>query len=284
MPGKALAHGLGADYLEQDIVASRDGALLVLHDLWLDDVSDVTEHFPRRCRDDGHFYCVDFDLAEIQKLRFGERLDLTTGIEKYPHRFSRAAGGFRVVTLDEEIRFIQGLNASTGRTVGIYPEVKEPRWHLEQGIDLTSLVVDTLDRHGYLEEGSGAYLQCLDAQALREVRRRAGTTLQIIQLLGSSTVVDATSLRTVAEYANGIGPSIKLIWRESREGEGYHLSDLVSVAHDLGLVVHPYTFRIDDLPVNCANFDELLRVFITKLGVDGLFTDFTDQVARFIRA
>lgn len=281
---KALAVGLGADYLEQDIVASRDGALLVLHDLWLDDVSNVAGRFPGRCRADGHFYCIDFDLDEIRTLRFGERLDPATGKEKYPGRFGRASGGFTVVTLDEEIRFIRGLSASSGRLIGIYPEIKAPQWHTEQGIDLTSQVIDTLDRHGYLEQGSRVYLQCVDAATLRAARQRAGDALPIIQLLGSDTVVDAALLPGVAEYANGIGPSIELIWRgKNRRGQP-DLSDLVGSAHALGLEVHPYTFRIDRLPADCTEFTELLRVFITDLGVDGLFTDFTDHVAGYIRS
>ncbi len=283
LAAKALAHGLGADYLEQDVVASRDGALLVLHDLWLDDVSDVADRFPDRSRDDGHFYCIDFNLEEIRTLRFGERIDPATGAEKFPGRFAREAGTFEVITLDEEIRFIKGLNASTGHTVGIYPEIKEPQWHMEQGIDLASLVIDTLEGHGYLTEGSRVYLQCFDAQTLKTARQRVGPALPIIQLLSSSTKVDAELLRDVAGYATGIGPSMKLIWRGLKPDGRHDLTDLVKVAHDLGLDVHPYTFRIDQLPDGCTEFAELLRVFIADLGVDGLFTDFTEQVAEFRR-
>jgi glycerophosphoryl diester phosphodiesterase len=284
LAAKALAHGFGADYLEQDIVASRDGALLILHDLWLEEVADVAARFPGRSRADGHFYCIDFDLDEIRTLQFGERANPDTGAEKFSGRFARAAGEFRVVTLDEEIRFIRGLNASTGRTVGIYPEIKAPQWHAEQGIDLTALVIDALDGYGYLEEGSRIFLQCFDAETLKDVRRRTGPVLPIIQLLNSRTTVDATSLREVAEYSNGIGPSMKLIWRGKLSDGRNDLSDLVSVAQGCGLEVHPYTFRADDLPDGCNDFNELLRLFITDLGVDGLFTDFADRVANYIRA
>jgi len=282
LAAKALAFGLGADYLEQDVVACRGGTLLVLHDTWLDDVADVAARFPGRARDDGRHYCIDFDLDEIRALRFGERVDPATGTEKFPGRFARSAGGFGVVTLDEEIRFIQGLNASTGRTVGLYPEIKAPQWHAEQGIDLAALVIDALDGHGYLEQGSRVYLQCFDADTLRMVRRRTGPALPIIQLLSSSTMVDAALLRAIAGYANGIGPSMKLILRGMKPDGRHDLSGLVSVAQSLGLEVHPYTFRADQLPDSCADFDALLRLFITNLGVDGLFTDFTDRVAHFI--
>jgi len=284
LAAKALAFGLGADYLEQDVIISRDGALLILHDLWLDEVSDVAQRFPGRNRPDGRHYCIDFDLDEIRSLQFGERTDPATGKEKFPGRFTRAAGSFRVVTLDEEIRFIQGLNASTGRTVGIYPEIKMPQWHAEQGIDLATLVLDRLESYGYLEQGSRIYLQCFDADTLRTVRRRAGPALPLIQLLSSRTMPDAALLGEIAGYANGIGPSLKLIWRGIRADGRYDLTNLVDEAHARGLEVHPYTFRVDELPDGCTDFDELLRLFISDLGIDGLFTDFTDRAARVIQA
>jgi glycerophosphoryl diester phosphodiesterase len=283
LAAKALAHGLGADYLEQDVVASRDGELLILHDVWLDEVSDVAARFPGRSRADGRHYCIDFDLDEIRSLQFGERIDPATGIEKFPGRFPRKAGGFKVVTLDEEIRFIHGLNASTGRNVGIYPEIKAPQWHVEQGIDLAKLVIDALDAHGYLKQDRRIYLQCFDAETLSRVRQRVGMALPIIQLLNSSTKIDINLLRDIAGYANGIGPSMKLIMYGTQPDGSYHLSDLVSQAHGVGLEVHPYTFRVDQMPEGCSDFDALLRLYITDLGVDGLFTDFTDQVAQFIR-
>lgn len=282
LAAKALAHGLGADYLEQDIVASRDGALLVLHDVWLDEVSDVAACFPGRSRADGRHYCIDFDLDEIRSLQFGERIDPATGREKFPERFTRAAGSFKVVTLDEEIRFIHGLNASTGRNVGLYPEIKAPQWHVEQGVDLTALLIDALDAHGYLQQGSRIYLQCFDVETLSNVRQRVGTALPIIQLLSSSTKIDTELLRATAGYANGIGPSMKLIMRGTQPDGSFDLSDLVSQAHRVGLEVHPYTFRVDQMPEGCNDFDALLRIFINDLGVDGLFTDFTDRVAQFI--
>ncbi len=279
LASKALAYGLGADFLEQDLVASRDGELLVLHDLWLDDVCDVAERFPARRRADGHFYCIDFDLAEIRSLRFGERCEPATGTEKFPGRFPRSAGGFGVVTFDEEIRFVQGLNASTGRNVGIYPEIKAPQWHAEQGVDLTRSVTEALDRHGYLEPGSRIFLQCFDADTLRSVRARVGPRLPIIRLLSSRLPVNAAQLRDIATYADGIGPSLKLILRGVGADGAYDLSELVTQAHALGLAVHPYTFRADDLPAGIDDFDALLDLFIHDLGVDGLFTDFTDRVA-----
>ena len=282
LAAKALAYGMGADFLEQDVVASRNGELLVLHDLFLDAVSDVADKFPTRARADGHFYCIDFDLNEIHTLNFGERLDPVTGELRYAGRFPRNAGMFPAVTLRQEIRFVQGLNKATGRRVGIYPELKHAAWHREQGIDLTEKVLELLDHFGYLTRGGDpVFLQCFDSDELKQVHKSVGPGLPVIQLLDSKTDVDSQLLQEISEYAAGIGPSIKLIYRGKCEGGEPQLSALVEMAHDTGLAVHPYTFRADDLPVGIDDFNELLELFILNLRVDAIFTDFTDRVADF---
>jgi glycerophosphoryl diester phosphodiesterase len=281
LPAKALAFGMGADYLEQDVVASRDGELLVLHDLVLDDVSDVEAKFPGRRREDGQFYCIDFDLEEIRTLQFAERIDSGTARVRFPGRFPREAGGFPVATMSDELRFIEGLNQATGRKVGIFTEIKAPAWHREQGIDLSGKVLATLDDFGYLDECAPLLLACFDADELKKIRKQVGAGLAIIQLLSSKTTVDGDVLRDIATYANGIGPSIQLIYQGKNGAGEPHLTDLVQEAQDLGLAVHPYTFRADMLPAGMDSFQELLDLFIVQLQVNGLITDFTDRVVEF---
>lgn len=275
---KALAYAMGADYLEQDVIATRDGQLVVLHDLHLDDVSDVHERFPGREREDGRSYCLDFDLDELRQLRFHERIDPVTGAMRYPTRYPIAAGGFRVVTLDEEIAFVDALNRSTGREVGIYPEIKEPGWHREQGFDLGEAVLDVLERHGYLEPKRKIFLQCFEAASLRAARSRAGPELPIIQLISSRTEVTTALLTQIATYASGIGPSLRLIYH-GRDGQGeYKLSPVVPQAQALGLEVHPYTLRADDLPEGIDSFEELLKLLVINYCIEGIFTDQCDRV------
>lgn len=278
---KALAYGMGADFLEQDVIATRDGELVVLHDLELDAVSDVREKFPGRERADGRPYCFDFDLAELRTLRFHERVVPVTGAARYPGRYPPGVGGFSVSTLAEEMAFVDALNRSTGRDVGIYPEIKAPEWHLENGFDLGAAVVDALAVGGYLEPGRRLYLQCFDPATLKAARASVGPGLPVIQLLSSRTNVTGELLRDVAGYADGIGPSLKLVYRGKDSTGDALLTGLVEDAQALGLVVHPYTLRVDDLPAGIESFAELLDVIVARAGADAVFTDFTDRVASY---
>ena len=115
---KTLAYGLGADYLEQDVVATRDSELVVLHDLTLNDVTDVAQRFPDRTRNDGLHYVVDFTLAELKQLTLFERRIAGRDAPKYPGRFPAGVGAGSIATLEEELRLIQGLNRSTGSAAG----------------------------------------------------------------------------------------------------------------------------------------------------------------------
>ena len=123
LPSKALAYQQGADYLEQDLVMTKDDRLIVLHDHFLDRVTDVAEKFPGRARADGRFYAIDFTLAEIKSLKFTEGFDIKDGekVAVYPLRFPLWASDFRIHTFEEELEFIQGLNKTMKRNVGIYP-------------------------------------------------------------------------------------------------------------------------------------------------------------------
>lgn len=269
---------MGADYLEQDIIATRDGALVVMHDITLDNVTNVAEQYPQRARADGHFYCIDFDLEEIRTLKASERRG-ADGKRKYPDRFSLNAGRFEIVTLEEEIRFIQGLNMSTGRTVGIYPEIKDPQWHLSEGFDLTENIVHLLQRYGYRSADDPIYLQCFDQQELIRVEKEFGLRVKLIQLMRATE--DLPPLEEIARYAKGIGPSIRLLY--DGKSAGQELTSLVSDAHEAGLAVHAYTLRADRLPDGLASFDAALELLVAQGGIDGLFTDFPDLVIKWLQ-
>src|SRR5690606_21781422 len=151
LPAKAMAYAMGADYIEQDVVMTRDDQLIVIHDITLDRTTNVAERFPGRAREDGHYYAVDFTLEEIRSLQLSEGFVVEDGQkwQIYPQRFPMGTSDFRVHTLVQEIELVQGLNRSTGRTVGIYPEIKSPAFHLAEGKDLGRAVIAVLKQYGY---------------------------------------------------------------------------------------------------------------------------------------
>ena len=288
LEAKALAYGMGADYLEQDVVVSRDDRLVVLHDIHLEHVTDVAERFAGRARADGRYYVRDFDLDELRTLTVRERSRDAAGRKPvFPGRFPARTGRFRIATLGEELAMIAGLNRATGREVGIYPEIKRPAGHRAEGVDCAALLLAALARHGYEGPDARAWVQCFDPLELRRVREELGSRLPLVQLIGENdwgesgadyaAMQGEAGLREVASYADGVGPWLRQLYRpEPINGEPVS-TGFVSRAHAAGLVVHPYTFRADSLEPGFEDFEAMVRWFASALDVDGLFTDFPDR-------
>ena len=291
MPAKAMAYAMQADYLEQDVVATRDDQLVVLHDIHLDRVTDVAERFADRSRDDGRYYVRDFDLDEIRRLNVTERLT-GSGAPVYPGRFPPRTGHFRIHTLGEELQLVDGLNRATGKATGVYPEIKRPAWHRHEGFDISVAVLDELARQGYEDADDNVYLQCFDADEVLRIRHELDCKLRIVQLSGendwSESATDYQALRTpdgIAELArtvDGIGPGLKQLYTLDGPDVQPASTGLTQLAQDAGLKVHPYTFRADELPPGFTCFEGLVRYFREDLRVDGVFTDFPDRVNRLL--
>lgn len=276
LEAKQLAHEMGADYLEQDVVASRDDELIVLHDIHLDRVTDVALRYPDRSRNDGRYYVRDLDLAELRDLRAWERMD-ENGNAVYPGRFPAQRGDFGISTLAEEIEFIQDLNRKTGKDVGIYPEIKRPNWHRSEGVDIAPHLLEILADFGYKSHNDPVYVQCFDDAELRRLRDEFDCPFKLVQLIGDSDFEEMFmphGMRDLARTVDVIGPSILHL---------LHSNDIVKIAHAEGLAVHPYTFRADELPPGFATFEELVRYFVSDIGIDGLFTDFPDQALALLQ-
>ncbi|MEH6633888.1 MAG: glycerophosphodiester phosphodiesterase [Halioglobus sp.] len=297
LAAKALAHAMGADFLEQDVVLSRDGVPIILHDIHLESTTDVAQHFPQRARPDGRFYAMDFTMDEIRQLRVHERSTRDAAgreVAVFPDRFPFGPGLFRIPTLAEEIDLITGLDQSRGCSTGLYIELKSPNRHKAAGLDLAGAILDVLADKGYADRPQQVYLQCFDDNTLRHLRHERKSPLPLIQLIGENdwgddSTVDYNYLQTpqgladIASYAHGIGPWIKQIYLGNNSDGRAIVSTLVAQAQAAGLLVHPYTFRQDELPEGIGSFTELLEIFITQVGVDGLFTDFPDLVNNYLQ-
>ncbi|MFG0335512.1 MAG: glycerophosphodiester phosphodiesterase [Maioricimonas sp. JB049] len=295
LEAKAMAHAMGADYIEQDVVLTSDGIPVVLHDIHLDTVTDVRKRFPDRHRADGRFYALDFTLAEIRTLNATERVNHKTGKAVYPTRFPARTSRFEVPSLADEIELIQGMNRSTGRIAGIYPEIKQPGWHRKQGHDISKIVLDVLHKYGYRTKNDPVFVQCFEEDELRRIREELGGEMRLVQLVsGGSTVARAATamppdsdtldreLQRFAEFADGVGPALSAIIPGLTPEGSPQITPFVKRAHAAGLVVHTWTFRSDAMPEFCDDMQTLLGWYIDDAQIDGLFTDFPDQPVRFL--
>jgi glycerophosphoryl diester phosphodiesterase len=250
LPGYALAYGLGAHWIELDVVLTHDRIPIALHDLTLERTTNVADVFPGRQRSDGKFYAADFTLTEIRQLDIVERFE-----KRYPAKFAT----FRVPSLREVVELVVGLNKSTGCRVGIYPELKDP----SRQPGLAQRILKVLDGFDLPK-----LIQSFDATALESL----DTSIPRVQLLGRAPTTER--LDHIATYAAAIGPAKSLI---------YTNPDLVTLANDRGLAVHAYTLRADWLGEGFSSFDEEVQTLV-QLGVDGFFTDHPDQAALAVGA
>lgn len=279
MESKAMAYAMQPDYIEQDVVLSKDNIPVVIHDIRLDDVSDVRNKFPNRKRADGHFYVIDFTFKELQTLTITERFDPVSQQQRYPKRFPKGKSSFRLHSLAQEIELIQGLNRSTGNDIGIYPEIKKPSFHHKEGKDISAIVLHVLTSYGYTSKEDKCMLQCFDAKELQRVRETLHSDLFLVQLIEFEE--QTKNLTQYASYANGIGPWYKQLLT-NKEGAAFRFTPLVADAHELGLQVHPYTFRADALD-EFSSFQEMVDVLLYQAGADGGFTDFPDAMRALLK-
>jgi len=270
----AMAYAMGAAYVEQDLVMTKDGVMICRHDITLESTTNIAEVFPDRYRmvsGRKRWYASDFTLEEIKSLKARERL---------PNRFRQDSEGFTVPTFEEAIQLVQELNKRTGRNVGIYPETKSPTWHAQQGLAMEKPLLDMLKKYGYEGRDAKVYIQSFEQGNLKEIRFVHGSDLPIVQLINRADWTTETFLDDIATYADGIGPSKRLI--EDADCNLIDKNALVERAHARGLVVHPYTFQADNLAACYKTAEEELRQFYFTYKVDGLFTDFADIAARVI--
>ena len=279
LPAKAMSYAMNVDYIEQDIVLSKDNVPIVIHDIHLETVTDVAVKFPDRNRNDGRYYVIDFSFEELKQLNVSERYDSKNKQAIYPNRFPLNSSTFKLHSLTEEIELIQGLNKSTGKNIGIYPEIKEPVFHKNEGKDISKIVLKVLTDYGYKDKNDKCILQCFNVDELKRIRFQLKSELFLVQLIEFKE--DEKRLEEFSKYADGIGPWIQQIIKGKDENGKWQFSKLVSNAHHYNLKVHAYTFRADELG-DFKTFEELLSTALFEANIDGVFTDFPDKAVNFI--
>lgn len=306
-PSYLLAVEQGADYIEPDIVSTRDGVLVVRHENEIGGTTDVAgrpEFAARKVTKfiDGvpltGWFTEDFTLEEVKTLRVRERLrNLRT--QNIP-----LAGHEEILTFDEVLDIAEEASRASGREIGVYVETKHPTYFASIGWDLDDLLIADLDRRGLNHDGAKIFIQSKEVGNLRRLHDR--TPVPLIQLMGRqgapfdlvvsgdrrsfADLTSAACLAEIAQYAAGIGPNkSQVIARDAKQrlaGE----TGLVARAHDVGLLVHIWTMRDENnfLPADLrigadksAHGDavgEYLSFF--DAGVDGVFSDFTATAVR----
>lgn len=302
----ALAILQGADYVEPDLVMTRDGELVARHDNELGLTTDVAQRpeFAERKRTqavDGvtltGWFSEDFTLDELKTLRAIERIpDIRPGN-------ARLDGSLEIPTLQEIIDLVKTLQQSERRRIGLYIETKHPTHFQQLGLAMEEPLVRILQRNGYAGRDAPVYIQSFEVDNLKTLS--ALTQLRLVQLFGRGQPYDqqvrgsdltyaqmatAAGLQAVARYADGIGPEKSYVIPRDADGNLGQPSDFVTNAHAVGLEVHPYTFRAENAflpadlrrgksPADRGDIEAEIRAYLDA-GIDGLFIDQPDIALR----
>ena len=294
-----LAAEQGADFIEPDLVPTKDGVLVARHENEIGSTTDVADHPEFAARRttkviDGvsltGWFTEDFTLAELKTLRAKERIpDLRPANTAYN-------GQFEVPTLQEVLDLRKRLSKELGRPIGVYPETKHPTYFREIGLPLEEPLVRLLTRNGLNRPNAPVFVQSFETGNLRALDRVLRVPL--VQLLAGRNARPVGDSRTygelaapagladIATYADGVGPSKDYIVPRNDDGSSGTPTSFVGDAHDAGLVVHPYTFRRENTflplelrssadPAGIGDLAAEIRQFL-ELGIDGFFTDNPD--------
>lgn len=299
-----LAIELGADYIEPDLVLTKDGILVARHENEISETTDVADHpeFAGRKATktiDGQkftgWFTEDFTLAELKTLRARERLPKL--------RSTEYDGRYEIPTFEEILTLLAEVNKGRETPVGVYPETKHPSYFVSIGLPHEAPLLAMLDRFGYRGRAAPVFIQSFEVGNLMDLR--AKSELPLIQLMDAeggpadrpetsyAAMTSPAGLKMIAGYADGIGPNKALVIPRGALGRLGKPTELVHDAHAAGLKVHPWTFRRENyfLPlndkggVNPAAHGDLageISAYL-KTGIDGLFSDNPREAVTTVR-
>lgn len=296
LAGYQLAIEQGADFIEPDLVLTKDGVLVARHENAIADTTDVADkpEFANRKTTktiDGQqhegWFTEDFTLAELKTLRAKERLpDLREANTQYD-------GQFEVPTFEEILQMLQRHEKQSGTRIGVYPETKHPSYFASIGLPHEGPLLALLAQYGFNSADDPIFIQSFEVGNLQALAKK--TDVRLVQLVASeggppdrerlayADMLTADGLKEIAAYAAGVGPSKDQVIARNAIGQLIEATGLVEAAHSAGLAVHPWTFRAENhfLPMDfksgidprdSGDLEAEIRTFIAA-GVDGLFSD-----------
>ncbi|MEK6540677.1 MAG: glycerophosphodiester phosphodiesterase [Pseudomonadota bacterium] len=301
-----LAIEQGADYIEPDLVLTKDGVLVARHENAISGTTDVANHpefADRRMTKtiDGvevsDWFTEDFTLVELRTLRARERLPQLRAAN------SAYDGQFMIPTFAEILELVREAETRTGRRIGIYPETKHPSYFAHIGLPHEGALLELLTRYGYTHASDPIFIQSFEVGNLIALNEH--TQLRLIQLVEPdgapadrpdtryADMMNDAGLAAIATYADGIGPAKDMLIARGADATLGASTGLVARAHGAGLAVHPWTFRAENyfLPANLragtepqvhGDLTAEIRAFIAE-GVDGLFSDFPGVAVAVVR-
>ncbi|MEC9283338.1 MAG: glycerophosphodiester phosphodiesterase [Bdellovibrionota bacterium] len=278
LQGLQEALKLKPDYVEPDVVLSKDNVAIILHDTHLDTTTNVARVFPKRKREDGRYYAADFTLKELKQLNINHRIDLKTKKAVFPTRPLLKESKLTIPTLDQFLDALSRYNQKHSTKIGAYPEIKAPEFHLSENKDIVKIVHDQLLDFHKKDPNTPIILQCFDSKTLKRIKKEMNSPFFLVQLVAenswgeSSTDYDklktGEGLKEMRKYVDGLGPWIpQLVTKAGKP------SEFLKYAKKLNFKIHPYTLRNDALPPGIKTEKELLVLLKDKLKVDGVFTD-----------
>jgi glycerophosphoryl diester phosphodiesterase len=293
-----LAIAEGADFIEPDLVMTKDRHMVARHENEISGTTDVAKHPEFASRKatktiDGHaitgWFTEDFTLAEIKTLRARERMP-----QLRPGNAAAYDGKFEIPTLDEILALVAEQDKKTGRRIGLYPEIKHSSYFTKLGLAMEKPLIATLAKAGYTKQSDPIIIQSFEVGNLKALHQM--TKLKLVQLVASeegpadqpgmtyAQMVTPAGLKQIATYAQAIGPEKPLIVPRDKDGRSLAPTTLIADAHAVGLIVHPWTFRSENYflpaelrkgsaPGDHGDAAAEYKMFYA-LGVDGLFSEF----------
>ncbi|PAX52410.1 glycerophosphodiester phosphodiesterase [Brunnivagina elsteri] len=297
-----LAIDMGTDFIEPDLVITKDGVLIARHENEISETTDVASHLEFANRKttkliDGElksgWFSEDFTLAEIKTLRAKERIPKIR-----PHN-TIYDGLYEIPTLQEIIDLAQRKTVETGRRIGIYPETKHPTYFRSLDLALEEPLLEVLSMNGYKGKDTSVFIQSFEVGNLQYLSEK--TDLPLVQLLNDkgqpydfilqgdtrqyTDLVNLEGLKEIANYAQAIGINRNLLVPRDISGKLLPANNLIENAHIAALLIHVWTFRNEDafLPLDFQGNPQAEYQLFFDLGIDGLFSDNPDLAVKVLQ-